>query len=68
MGNIHSVYNALTSLGFQSFVTDRNEDFKKADSFILPGVGAFSKAMSNLKDLNLIDEIKNQISIKKKIY
>lgn len=66
MGNIHSVYNALNSLGFQSFVTNNTEDLKKGDSFILPGVGAFSKAMSNLKNLNLIDEINKQILIKKK--
>ena len=66
MGNIHSVYNALVSIGMHPFVTNKKEELKKADGFILPGVGAFPKAMSNLHDLNLIDEIKKQVLIKNK--
>ena len=38
----------------------------KSDAFILPGVGAFGKAMSNLKSLKLIDPIKEQILSNKK--
>ncbi len=66
MGNIHSVYNALVEIGFTPIVTDKKEAMKKADCFILPGVGAFEEAMKNLNNLNLIDEIKNQILGKKK--
>tara|TARA_B100000401_G_C52810228_1_gene723344 strand:+ start:699 stop:1331 length:633 start_codon:yes stop_codon:yes gene_type:complete len=66
MGNIHSVYNALVSIGIHPFITNKKEELKKADGFILPGVGAFPKAMSNLHELNLIDEIKKQVLIKNK--
>ena len=66
MGNIHSVYNALVSIGMHPFITNKKEELEKADGFILPGVGAFPKAMSNLHELNLIDEIKKQVLIKNK--
>jgi glutamine amidotransferase len=66
MGNIHSVYNSLVSIGITPFITNKKEELEKADGFILPGVGAFPKAMSNLNKLNLIDEIKKQVLIKNK--
>ena len=66
MGNIHSVYNALVSIGLSPFITNKKEELKKADAFILPGVGAFPQAMKNLHELNLIDEIKEQVLIKNK--
>ena len=66
MGNIYSVYNALVSIGIKPFISNKKEELNKADSFILPGVGAFSKAMSNLYELNLIDEIKKQVLVNNK--
>ena len=62
MGNLGSVKNALDSLNIESVITDDVEVIKKADKLILPGVGAFKKAMDNLKELNLdkviIEEVK----------
>ncbi len=66
MGNIHSVYNALVSLNCNPIVTNKKEELNKADVFILPGVGAFPKAIDNLSKLNLIEEIKKQVLNKKK--
>ena len=62
MGNLGSVKNALDSLNIESVITSDIEVIKKADKLILPGVGAFKKAMDNLKELNLdkviIEEVK----------
>ena len=66
MGNIHSVYNALVSLNCDPIVTNKKEELNDADAFILPGVGAFPKAIDNLSKLNLIEEIKKQVLSKKK--
>jgi imidazole glycerol-phosphate synthase subunit HisH len=66
MGNIHSVYNALVTLGIKPIVSNKKEELNKADAFILPGVGAFPNAINNLLELDLVDEIKKQVLIKNK--
>ena len=66
MGNINSVYNALISLNCDPIVTNKKEELNNADAFILPGVGAFPKAIGNLSKLNLIEELKKQVLSKKK--
>ena len=60
MGNLGSVKNALDSLNIESVITSDKEVIRKADKLILPGVGAFRKAMDNLKELDLIDVIKEE--------
>ncbi|HEY5471165.1 MAG TPA: imidazole glycerol phosphate synthase subunit HisH [Bacteroidales bacterium] len=52
-GNIKSVQNALTRLGFKSIITDDPEELSKADKVIFPGVGEASSAMSYLKKRGL---------------
>ena len=54
MGNLNSVKNAFSHLGKETVVASSLEDLEKASAIILPGVGAFGKAMHNLKDLNVI--------------
>lgn len=49
MGNTFSVSNALQQLGAEAVVTDNHLQIIQADGIILPGVGAFSQAMNNLK-------------------
>lgn len=61
MGNLGSVKNALDSLNIESVITDDINVIKSCDKLILPGVGAFKEAMQNLKDLNLIDCIKDEV-------
>ncbi|MBR1749780.1 MAG: imidazole glycerol phosphate synthase subunit HisH [Ruminococcus sp.] len=63
-GNIFSVKNALDYLGYDSKLTDKKEDLEKADSIILPGVGAFPWAMNMLSVSGLVDTIKEQAKIK----
>jgi imidazole glycerol-phosphate synthase subunit HisH len=55
-GNIMSVSNALTRLGYESIITDKREDLIKADKVIFPGVGEAGSAMEYLKERGL-DEI-----------
>ena len=52
-GNIRSVTKALEKCGGSIQVTDRADDIRKADKVILPGVGAFGKAMEALTRFGL---------------
>lgn len=57
-GNLHSVYNALHSLGFNILVTSNPEDLLPGGRMILPGVGAFGNFMAGLRRLQLEDVLK----------
>ncbi len=63
-GNLFSVKNALDYIGEKSIITDEKSDLINADALILPGVGAFPKAMDMLIKTDLIDTIKEQVKIK----
>jgi glutamine amidotransferase len=52
-GNIRSVQNAVTRLGYQSVITDDWEEILKADKVILPGVGEAGSAMKYLREKEL---------------
>ncbi len=49
----------LKKIGAEYKIISSQEDFFSTDKLILPGVGAFPKAIENLKKFNLFDEIKN---------
>ncbi len=55
-GNIRSVQNALTRLGYESIITDNPEEIKAATKVIFPGVGEASSAMRYLRERKL-DEL-----------
>ena len=57
MGNLRSVHKALERMEFQAMVTQDPSELKKAAGLIVPGVGAFKKAMENLQQLGLVDPI-----------
>jgi glutamine amidotransferase len=52
-GNIRSVGNAVTRLGFESKVTDVEEEILMAEKVIIPGVGEAGSAMKYLKEKRL---------------
>ena len=56
-GNIKSVQNALTRLGFESIITDDPAELKKAEKVIFPGVGEASSAMQYLRTRGLDNTI-----------
>jgi glutamine amidotransferase len=65
MGNIHSVAKAIEIYGIQPQVTNQKDKISSADKIILPGVGAFDDAMSELKRLDLVGLIQDQAGRKK---
>jgi glutamine amidotransferase len=52
-GNIKSVQNALTRLGYKSIITDNPAELTKAYKVIFPGVGEASSAIQYLKERGL---------------
>ena len=56
-GNIRSIERALDKIGYSTIITNNNKEINKADSLILPGVGAFNKAIEKLHELDLINAI-----------
>ena len=61
MGNIHSVTKALESLEEEITLVKNTQQLKDCKALILPGVGSFDPAISNLKNTELIVDIKNWI-------
>lgn len=56
IGNVFSVCSALKTLGLDYELTSDHQKILSADKIILPGVGAFQKAMDNLISSGL-DEV-----------
>ena len=59
-GNLFSVKNALSYLGFESEVSASADKLQSADKLILPGVGAFPDAMDKLNKSGLADVIRKE--------
>lgn len=66
MGNISSVNNAFKRIGADVRVTSSAAVIRNAGALVLPGVGAYRDAYSNLKKLKLIDVLEKDIP--KKIF
>jgi len=56
MGNLRSVEKALEHVGVTATITADPEQVRAADGVILPGVGAFPRAMERVRELGL-DEL-----------
>lgn len=65
-GNLNSVKRSLDLLGVSSIVSSDPSDISRAEKIILPGVGHFGKAMSNLKRLNLLDPLNQAVLVDRK--
>ena len=53
MGNLRSVEKALERVGARGEVTSDHDAARAADGIILPGVGAFPRAMERIRELGL---------------
>jgi imidazole glycerol-phosphate synthase subunit HisH len=53
MGNLRSVEKALEHVGAVATITNESAAVRNADGVILPGVGAFPKAMERVRELAL---------------
>ena len=65
MGNIFSVKKKIKSFGLNPIISNSAEEILNSDKIILPGVGHFSKAMKNLKKLNVIKALNEKVLEKK---
>ena len=63
VGNLTSVSNALDSLGLQNAVIKKPETLYEFQKIILPGVGAFGHAMSNLKETGFDIALKDMVHL-----
>ncbi len=57
MGNLRSVHKGFERMGIPAGVTHDAADIRNAEGLVVPGVGAFKKAMENLEQLGLIRPI-----------
>ena len=57
LGNLFSIKQACLEVGLQPFITSSVDELLAADAVILPGVGAFSKAMDAIKRLGLYEPL-----------
>jgi glutamine amidotransferase len=53
MGNLRSAEKALERTGARAQITRDHDAIRASDGAVLPGVGAFPKAMRNIRDLEL---------------
>lgn len=64
--NIQSVKNALSRIGVDVRVAMTAADLAEADGIVLPGVGSFAKAMSNLNESGVRDALEIEVIVKQK--
>ena len=62
MGNRRSVEKALERAGARASITANPDELGGCDGLVLPGVGAFPLAMRNLRELGLIEVIRERVA------
>lgn len=55
VGTVASVYNMLRKVGANATISRDPDTLRAADKLVLPGVGAFDEAITNLRRLELFD-------------
>lgn len=65
IGNVKSILNAFKEFSVNIKLSRDKNEIINADGLILPGVGAFSQGMYNLKKYNLIEIIHKYVSTNK---
>jgi imidazole glycerol-phosphate synthase subunit HisH len=61
MGNRRSVQKALEHVHARAVVTSDHDELRRCDGLVVPGVGAFPKAMRELAALGLVDLIRGEV-------
>jgi len=62
MGNRRSVEKALEHVGVRASISGDPERLREAGGLILPGVGAFPRAMANLRELGLEQLLRERVA------
>ncbi len=66
MGNLGSVRNALAYIGVAACIEQSPEKIASSDRIILPGVGSFARAMSNLRSSGLVEALNHAALTRKR--
>ena len=66
MGNLSSVKRKMDRIGVDSIITSRIKEITSSDKIILPGVGHFAKAVSEIKKRGLWQLLSEQVQVEKK--
>lgn len=61
MGNLLSIQNMLKKLGQKSEISNDPKVIEKAAKLILPGVGAFDRAMENIQSMGLFEILNRKV-------
>ena len=61
LGNLGSIANMLRKIGVEAQVSSEVSAIEKADKLILPGVGAFDRGMTNLKESDLLPILNKKV-------
>lgn len=67
-GNLGSVVNALTKLGYKPLITGSASDILKANAVFLPGVGAAGDTMKNLDAAGISDAIHKLVELRRPLF
>ena len=65
VGNIASLVNIFDHIGVLAEPTGEAERIRTAQRLVLPGVGAFDKAMRSLEERNLIEPLREAATVRK---
>lgn len=63
-GNIHSIKKAIEKAGGTVKIVNNEEELKSVDKIVIPGVGSFKDAMSELEKEKLLEPLKEAIQTK----
>ncbi len=63
MGNLRSVEKALEHVGAEAILTNDHDEVRASDGIVLPGVGAFPKAMEAIGELGLEELVGERVAL-----
>jgi glutamine amidotransferase len=63
VGNISAIINMLDYLGVEAISSNEHKEIQNANGLILPGVGAFDRAMRSLREQKLIELLNDLVLI-----
>jgi len=66
MGNLHSICKSLEYLGAEVVLTENSDVLKRAKKIVLPGVGAFSDGIRQLRNTGMDKALYKQVIVEKK--
>jgi len=66
LGNLKSIYNMFKKVGVESVIASDIETIKKADKYLLPGVGSFDHGINSLKGASFFEALEKEVLENKK--